>query len=64
MTLMLMDRMVSAVVDVKGSFLHGAIEDTEEILMEVLKGFEKHSDDGVVLKLRRCLYGRRFGSNY
>ena len=57
MTLMLMDRMVSAVVDVKGSFLHGAIEDNEEILMEVLKGFEKHSDGGVVLKLRRCLYG-------
>ena len=48
---------VSSVVDVKGAFLHGKIEDNEEIHMEVPKGFEKHYDDGVVLKLRRFLYG-------
>ena len=49
--------MILAVVDVKGAFLHGDIEDNKEIHKEVLKGFEKHYDDGVVLTLRRCLYG-------
>ena len=52
-----MTGMTLAVVDVKGAFLHGNIEDNEVIHMEAPKGFEKYYDDGVVLKLRRCLYG-------
>ena len=44
-------------MDVKGAFLHVEIEDNEEIHMEVPKGFEKHYDNDVVLKLKRCLYG-------
>ena len=57
MTLMLMAGMTLAVVDVKGALLHGYIEDNKEIHMEVPKRFEKHYDDGVVPRLRRCLYG-------
>ena len=57
MTLMLMAGWVSSVVNVEGEFLHGNIEDNEEIHMEAPKGFEKHYDKDVVLKLKRCLYG-------
>ena len=56
MTLMLMAKRVLAVVDVKGAFLHGCIEDNKEIHTEVPKRFEKHYNDGMVLKLRYCLY--------
>ena len=35
MSLMLLTGMTSAVVDIKGEFLHGDIEDNEEIHMEV-----------------------------
>ena len=51
-----MARITSDVADIKGAFLHGNIEDNKEIHMEVPKRFEKHYNDGVVLRLRRCLY--------
>ena len=44
------------VVDVKRAFLHGDIENGEEIHMKVTKGFEKHYENGVVLRLRCFLY--------
>jgi len=45
------------------------IKDNKEIHMEVPKGFERYYEDGVVLKLKRCLYGLKqaamaFWSNY
>ena len=56
MSLVLMAGMTLTVVDVKGAFIHGDIEDGEEIDMEVPRGSEKYYDYGVVLRLRRCLY--------
>ena len=68
-TLMLMAGWVSSVVDVKGAFLHGDIEDNKVIHMEVPKGSEKHYDNDVVLILKCCLMGLikqqwRSGSNH
>ena len=42
LTLMLMGDMTAEVVDVKGAFLKGDIEDGEEIHMKIPQGWEHH----------------------
>ena len=54
--------MTAEVVDVKGAFLNGDIEDGEEIHMKIPQGREHHCNDDEVLELKSCLYG--LGTNY
>jgi hypothetical protein len=55
--LMVMADMLAHVVDVKGAFLHGEIEDGEIIHMKAPQGFEKHISEGSALFLKKFLYG-------
>ena len=57
MVLMIMAGWLANVVDVKGAFLHGEFTDGEEIFMEVPRGFEKHYEGNVVLRLLKTIYG-------
>eukprot|EP00957_Ditylum_brightwellii_P056072 4249605-Ditylum_brightwellii.AAC.1 len=47
------------IVDVKGAFLHGDIEDGEEIYMEVPQGFESYYSSRVVLLMLQTIYGHK-----
>ena len=57
MVLMIMAGWVANVVDVKGAFLHGEFTTGEDMFMEVPRGFEKHYEGNVLLRLLKTIYG-------
>ncbi len=56
---MIMANWQGQIVEVEGGFLHGDFEDDKVIYMKVPHGFEKFCLDDVVLKLKKCIYGRK-----
>ena len=57
MVLMLMAAWDSKIVDVKGAFLLGELEQNEQIYMEIPEGFEQFYDADCLLLLLKTLYG-------
>gem|GEM_PF-6951265 len=57
MVLMLLATWSAQIVDVKGAFLHGNLDDGEKIYMEIPEGFESKYSANCVLLLLRTLYG-------
>ncbi len=55
--IMLMIDWHGQIMDVKGAFLHGELEDSKVIYMKVPRGFEQFYPEDVVLKLKKCIYG-------
>jgi hypothetical protein len=55
--LMIMADWQGQIVDIMGACLHGEFQDGKVIYMKVPHGFEKFYPDGVVLKLKKCIYG-------
>ena len=51
LTLALMANWIAHIVDVKGAFLYGKLEDREEIYMKIPEGWEHHYKHDGVLKL-------------
>jgi hypothetical protein len=45
------------VIDVKGAFLKGKLNDGEEMYLQIPQGFEIYYEKGTVLKLQRTIYG-------
>ena len=52
-----MGGMTAKVVDVKGAFLKGDIENGEEIHTKIPQGWKHHYKEDEALKLKPCLYG-------
>ena len=52
-----MGNMKAEVVDAKGVFLKGDMEDQEEIHMKISQGREHHYNDNEVIRLKAGLYG-------
>jgi hypothetical protein len=48
---------IAHVVNIKGAFLHGKLDNGEKIFIKILLGFEEFYDNNTVLLLKECLYG-------
>jgi hypothetical protein len=45
------------IVGIKGTILHGELEDSEVIYIKVPYGLEKIYSEDMVLKFKKCIYG-------
>jgi hypothetical protein len=57
LTLLIMQRGIAHVVDVKGAFLYGEFEDGETVYLKIPLGFEEFYSNDTALLLKKTLYG-------